>query len=299
MLARLDVPEELRPAEPELSIVYDEQGFRNPPDLTDWEVVVAGGSMTELGHLAYEDLFTTRAGALLGVRVKNLGVRGAGPLAAAHFLREYGVAPSARHAVLALFEGDDLDALLREGRARKPLPSPAEGERKAVEAADPEPAFAVNAHWLHGETRVPISLRIVPRTRGFLTGEVREQLDQALGEWAEAARAADMHPWLLFLPSKRRVLRSRLEFEPGADPALVEWQLSRFPDVLRRMAKLQGIDFVTPIGRLRRAMKAGRLSYSPIWDEHLNQYGAEVVADVLAHRLSKPPRASRRSARHP
>ncbi|MDG2123642.1 MAG: hypothetical protein P8J87_08095, partial [Verrucomicrobiales bacterium] len=44
--------------EVEVTIQYDGDGFRNPADLTDWEIAVAGDSFTESGYLEAPDLFT-------------------------------------------------------------------------------------------------------------------------------------------------------------------------------------------------------------------------------------------------
>lgn len=102
--------------EPALSIAYDRLGFRNPPDLADWEIVVVGDSFTELGTMPDEDLFTTRLGALLHRRVKKLGVGGTGTYTHAVYLRQYGKAPGTRDAVLVFFEGNDFLDIVEEHR---------------------------------------------------------------------------------------------------------------------------------------------------------------------------------------
>src|ERR1051325_9802192 len=94
-------------AERPVSIAYDADGFRNPEKLADWEIVVVGDSMTELGFLPYKDLFTTRLGRSLGLRVKNLGVSYTGTLTHTAYLLEFGRAASTRDAVLVFYEGND------------------------------------------------------------------------------------------------------------------------------------------------------------------------------------------------
>lgn len=98
-------------------IQYDALGFRNPAALTDWEIVVAGDSFVELGFLPYEELFTTIAARRLGVRIKNLGVSGTGPLSQMFYVQHYGRGASTKDAVLCFFEGNDLSDLDREIRS--------------------------------------------------------------------------------------------------------------------------------------------------------------------------------------
>ena len=111
MLRRKGYPEEMIPDEPVRSITYDRDGFRNPEDLDAWEIVVVGDSFTELGHLSFEELFTTQLGDALGLRVKNLGVSYTGSFTHVHYLAEFGGSPRLEHAVLAFFEGNDLHNL--------------------------------------------------------------------------------------------------------------------------------------------------------------------------------------------
>ena len=98
-------------AEPTLTITYERDGFRNPESLRDWEISIAGDSFTELGYLPYEELFTTRLGASLQVRVRNLGVSYTGPLTQLSYLRDYGLSPKTRDVFITFFEGNDLGAL--------------------------------------------------------------------------------------------------------------------------------------------------------------------------------------------
>ncbi len=99
---------------PVVTVRYDEQGFRNPDDLDDWQMVVVGDSFTEAGYLRQEDLFSDVAASRLGIRARNLGVSFTGPATYNFYLTEYGASPSLRVAVLAFFEGNDFEDLLRE-----------------------------------------------------------------------------------------------------------------------------------------------------------------------------------------
>ena len=312
MLEVFGVPARQRPAEAAVSVSYDERGFRNPPDLLDWEIVVVGDSMTELGQLAYRDLFTTRLAARLGVPVKNLGVSWTGPFSHAHYLREYGLAPGARHAVLAFFEGNDVQDLIREAldleeAARRRRAGAAAPRRSRLERLEPQSSMltaacrwgratarapraasipVVNATYRRGEERIPITVQYTPPGAAAFAGPARALLARALSEWAQAAGDAGMRPWLLYLPSKRRVLHGRLAFQPGMPEALVDWAPGGFRGLVRRLARQRGIGFVDATGALRREAEVGRLPFNAVWDSHLNRDGARVVADVLADALA-------------
>src|SRR5262249_49799046 len=78
--------------EPAVTLVYDEQGFRNEGGWTDWEVAIAGDSFTEQGYLTSDQMFTTILGKLINARVLNLGVSYTGPLSQLSYLRDYGIA---------------------------------------------------------------------------------------------------------------------------------------------------------------------------------------------------------------
>jgi hypothetical protein len=113
--------------EPAITVEYDRRGFRNPDHIADWAIAVAGDSFTELGHLAYEQLFTSILARILNVSVLNLGTSYTGPLTQLSYLQDYGIAASTKHTMIVFFEGNDLEELAGEYEAFGPL----EGDRAA------------------------------------------------------------------------------------------------------------------------------------------------------------------------
>ncbi len=107
--------------EEEITVTYDKDGFRNPDNLADWDIAVAGDSFTESGYLPYEDLYTTVLGKTLDQRVRNLGVSDTGNFTQSSYLRAHGRAPSCRTAIMAFFEEQDADQLSRSplGKSRR------------------------------------------------------------------------------------------------------------------------------------------------------------------------------------
>ncbi len=334
MLARHRVPERFRPHEPPRVIEYDRDGFRNPPGLADWEIAVAGDSFTELGQLPEDALFTTRLSIGIGLRVRNLGVSYTGPWSQVAYLGRFGRAASLRHAVLAFFEGNDLADVVREGRQmRAARARAAQGlapvdKRALLAALEPQSSFLLalrraiaslsqdrapllpNARFAGAAGPVPVTVTYTPASLAESSGEVRQQLEAALRAWARTARAAGAEPWLLFLPTKRRVLHGRLDFEPDSPESLRFWTPSPLPEELRKLAEALEIRFLDATPSLVGEAAEGRLPYEAVWDTHLDRHGAEVVARVLEEALrgveggaANPPRAavlrSRSAARGP
>jgi hypothetical protein len=303
--------------EPEVSITYDAFGFRNPENLRDWEVVVVGDSFTELGFLPYEELFTTQLGEHLGVRVKNLGASMTGTFTHVFYLAEYGKAPSTRDAVLVFFEGNDFADLVHEhelmetpGRAggtrgrRSALPArlvilaPQNSFLKAAYRLvsgrrDELPtgthplvrdAARFNAYftWNGVETPVNVEYARPPNAKQLTYPEV-SLTNQAIHDWAEAARSLGLRPWLVFMPCKRRVLDGYLAWRNGALPVGLG---KGIPEFMRRVALSNAVRFIDVTPALRSATQAGRLTYNAVGDSHLNRLGSLTVAYSLADALA-------------
>jgi hypothetical protein len=309
MLERHRVPERFHPHEPPRVIEYDRDGFRNPPGLADWEIAVAGDSFTELGHLPEDALFTTGLSVALGLRVRNLGVSYTGPWSQVAYLQRFGRAASLRHAVLAFFEGNDLADVVREDRQRRAARArAAQGlapvdERARLTALEPQSSFLLalrraiaslpskrepllpNAHFAGAEGPVPVTVTYTPASLAELPRGVRQQLGAALDAWARAARAAGAEPWMLFLPTKRRVLDGRLDFEPETPEPLRRWAPNPLPEEIRELARARGIRFIDATPALAGEAARGRLPYEAVWDTHLDRLGAAIVARVLEEAL--------------
>jgi hypothetical protein len=291
--------------EPERSIAYDSLGFRNPPDLLDWDIVVVGDSFTELGALPDEEIFTTRLGRLLGRRVKNLGVGGTGTYTQAFYLDAWGKASATTDAVLVFFEGNDFLDIVEEVRQREEhsrgvarlrleqLPSRLDGlpnQRSFLTAAyrwvtRTPPTGIVdcsNAFFVSDDTRTPVTLEwALPPDRRHLTAELRARVADAIDTFAATATRLGLRPWLAFMPCKRRVLDGHLVPAPGHPlPALPPGT----PALIAVIAREAGVHFIDLTPALRAEVEAGRLPVET-WDSHLNALGAERVARTLADAL--------------
>jgi hypothetical protein len=210
-----------------LVVEYDALGFRNPPDLKDWEVVVTGDSFVELGYLPYEQLFTTLAARRLGIRIKNLGVAATGPISQTFYVKKYGKAESTKDAVLCFFEGNDLNDLTRELRNAESFRANGEpwerrkqvslvrelvrySKRNRRAATVTTSRVTPNAVVITGSHERPMTVGVNPPVWDRLGRNKQEAVVRAMSNWAATVRAQGMRPWVMCLPDSHRVFHGLL-----------------------------------------------------------------------------------------
>lgn len=296
-------PERLIPDEPDVTITYDSDGFRNPESLTDWDIVVVGDSFVELGYLPYDDLYTTRLGELLHRHVKNLGVAYTGPLSHIFYLCEYGKSHSAAVAVLIFFEGNDIADLEREHAMRQEYE--AAGKRIHFREFQTETSLVRSltyGPWVQAragratdgwftDTDTPLLIHYAPPVAAQLSDRQRELLESAVAQWGEAARSLGMRPWLAFMPCKLHALYGHLRFADDVSRDMIEFRPTDLPEHMAGLCRKNEIGFVDLTPPLARAADRGELPYNTI-DSHLNRAGSHIVADALAEALKQDIDAS-------
>lgn len=287
--------------EPELEVRYDQDGFRNPPGLADWDVVLVGDSFVEAGTLADADTPAAVLAARRGLVVKALGVSGTGPRAHVRYLQSFGLAPRCRDAVLVFFEGNDVSDLLREELlALGHVVDPREAERRgrphrslvghlrttlARALADPPPD-PVEADVTLGGTTFAVGLG--PHPPGPLSPAAAAALGASFGEWAETARRAGLRPWIAYLPEKLRALSlaGDVRPRPGVRPLGLAPDAAELPRQVLALASASGARAIDLLPPLVAASRTGLLCYHPVVDHHLSRDGARVVGEALADALS-------------
>lgn len=306
----LGLPDAVYRDEVEVTVRYDREGFRSEGAQGDWEVAVAGDSFTELGHLPFEDLFTTQLGRLTGWRVRNLGVSHTGPLAQLSYLRHFGVGSATRHWVMVWYEGNDIEDLMRESVARdrfrrgRPLGPEFEKQSSLLRAVvnwlsepptAPKPRRApAEAFWTGPEGEVALTLTDVPPGREALAGEAVEVLRRVLAEYTALARSHHVRPWLAYMPCKRSVLHGHLRFAPDAEARQIEAGPAGLAQPVASLCAEYGVGFVDLTPPLRAYVGTHRaLPFNALFDTHLNAAGSGVVAQALARALTNPPAGPR------
>ena len=124
-----------------------------------------------------------------------------------------------------------------------------------------------------------------PRSDRLAPGTI-DLLDRTLSAWSRTARASGIQPWLVYMPTKRRVLDGRLRFTENALPETVQWRpTTGLPDLVKSLCEKNMISYIDVTPALVSEVEAGRLTHNPIFDSHLNRLGADVVARVIAGEL--------------
>jgi hypothetical protein len=292
------------PEEQPIEIRYDRLGFRNPTDLTDWEVVVTGDSFVESGYLPEEEMFTTIAAKQLGLRIKNLGVSGTGPIFQTAYVRNYGKAPATTDAVLCFFDGNDVTDLFHEMQETNFIRRTGhrmEWQKQVslvVALRDQCQRFArpgtgdhrvrllPNAVFAAGNREYPATVWPIPPPRWEDLPKARRDLFAvAMGNWGATARAQGLRPWVMCIPDSRRVFQGRLRYS-DTNSAMARWRSAEFGPPLAKICASFDIRFIDTFPALRREVEAGRAPYNLFGDVHLNAHGSRVVAQVLAEALS-------------
>jgi hypothetical protein len=293
------------PNEQEITLQYDQDGFRNPADLEDWEIVVIGDSFTELGNLKYDDLVSTQLGSLMDRSVKNLGISYTGILNQTACLEHFGIAKSTKHVVWVFFEGNDLQDMVLESQRLSRIETGAKGHvdlianrkrQSSLTRAIQNTLFApsrleiygpaVNATLSRGSESVRFKLNYTPVGSEML-GPVGDQFRVAIEKLADLCRQRELKLWCVYMPTKRRVFHSSpYEVDPDAILHLrLPWQPSDLPQWLELQCRQKQIEFVDATPSLVELNKSAEFSHNLVFDTHLSVAGARVVAESLAAKM--------------
>ena len=291
--------------EKEVTIQYSREGFRNPDALMDWDVAVVGDSFTESGYLPDDVIFTGITAARSGLRVKNLGITDSGTYSHIHYLETYARAPSCKFAVLAFFEGNDLNDNVREVEAldefqktgvRPSHEIPIQPSilkaiwtlvRDFKKLAFHDRSYA-NAYFESASGQIPVSIADAPPTSAKMTADEIHALETALDRYAESCQKFGMQPYLLFLPAKRRVMHGRLR--QGENYPNPDWELGDLPEHIAGECSSRSINFIDATLVLTQAAAEGRNTFNTIYDTHFNAEGHRVVGELLAESLQSSNR---------
>lgn len=286
--------------EKEVTIRYSKEGFRNPDDLADWDIAVAGDSFTESGYLPEGEIFTGVAAAKLGKRIKNLGITDSGNFAHAHYIEAYAKAPSCRTAVLAFFEGNDVTDNVEEQRYLRIYQETRESPSRVIPH---QPSFLkalwnlvrdyrklhlsdrsyANAFFKTAAGEIPVTIADAPPSSAEMSEGQKEALLSALNRYIEVCGRYGVKPFLIYLPCKRRVLDGYLR--QGEDYPQPEWKPGDLPEYLAQECNKRGVTFIDSTPALRAASKAGQMTFNTIYDTHFNATGHRIVGEVLADAL--------------
>ncbi len=288
--------------EPTITVSYDDDGFRNPPDLRDWDLAVVGDSYTELGYMPADDITTTQLARKLGRRVKNLGTCNTGLLAYARYLRAFGSAPSMKQVVFVMFEGNDVQDTTEEYTALQTFQA---GGGRPFRDSGPEHSFVKsvgdlvaqlrhratpqsyqNAWFKHGTTSLPVTISVeLPVNPRAFTVEQREALEAGVSACASEARLLGLVPMLAYIPVNNRVYHGMLDFDSKLPAEVREWEPHELPEIVSALCRENGMLFVDTTPALRAAASQGHYVHNRILDCHVNAAGAAIIATAIAQAI--------------
>jgi hypothetical protein len=229
------------------------------------------------------------------------------------YLRDYGLAPATKRAVIVFYEGNDLVDLNQEYnhliRYRETGERPHRDFRKETslvraiyQLATKRPKMDVNElligvqpkSWLTGYFKssdgdIPITLRNTPPSRDQISPETMKQLEYFFEQFAAFGKAHGIEVWSAFMPCKERVVNGMVEFVQDAPEEEKQWRPTNLPQVISDLAIGHGVRFMdfTP-AFVRETREKRELLFNSIYDSHLNTKGSRLVASEMARFLSRP-----------
>lgn len=285
----------------------DSEGFRNSRDLAQADLVFIGDSFTEAGNVLETESFVALAGQRLGLTTRNLGRAGYTAATELIVLKKFGLPCRPRIVVWQIAESNDLTEMriyqdwIAHGRPRYFDTQPPSVRREAWQRRSPTFRLFVAlrqitprpwplAGTFRDETGVEHPIRFLsapglqPPVR---THEAWPAFSQTLLEGAELCQSNHIQLLVLLLPMKSRVLGPYTKLAEPATGAFSRAESDSLGAVLKEFCGAHHIPFADATHALQGQAKAGRLVYQP-FDTHLSPLGHQVVAELIATRLSSP-----------
>jgi hypothetical protein len=301
-------------------VELDRNGFRNPVDLRQADVVLVGDSFVEGLHVADGALVTARLASALGTTVANLGRSGYGPQQELHLLRRYGLPLRPGTLVWAFYEGNDLQDVNAYDSYQRDLRWIVRGDAQAgfysrcftrnalvfairtwLRPPPKRPAEQYCGRFARG-SGTPVTMYFatgvqhgdggpaLPRSGAPELGRVRDVLAQAHA----LCRSEGIDLVVVFVPAKYRVYRDQCVFDRAA--ACRDWPLDDLPGAVgTAVASISDtIGYVDLTPRFCALASSGALLYlpdDPHWTADGHRAAAAALADYL--RARRPATAAR------
>jgi hypothetical protein len=316
--SRGDIPEWLPdPHARHLVFETDWQGFRNPSEIRNADLVFIGDSFTEAGNVGEEETFVRRTASEVARTGRNLGLFGYSPQEELIVLEKYGLPCEPKVVVWQLCEGNDLNDAVQY--ARRHLQWEAAGRPGRI-----GDQVARHTAWTQYSPTYWLFQLFAKRTRFWLEASFRDaqgtthstrfsylppRVQPASG--TPATRAREIHRGLvliaqaihegrrlldargirlviLFLPTKMTTMGDLVVFDSWSMERLpARWQVPEresFGTLLGRFCKERGIPYVDATRALRQEVQTGELTFLP-FDTHLSPRGHEIVSELLVKEL--------------
>lgn len=279
----------------------DENGFRNPPGITEADIVFIGDSFTEAAHMRAEDTFVQVVQRGSGLRAVNLGRGAYGPQQELVVLKRYGLRYKPRIVVWQFFTGNDVndaEEFAEWVRSGRPSDTPLLTRyltnsflRRSVKDLFSIPTrgtLPATLRYTDGHTE---KLRVLYEREPTVLPGAAHEIQQALEEGAKLCRERGIRLIVMTIPTMLHILQPYIEFENAAEGRrFVEGrdpnQRSQFTSWLdRTCTATPGCKFVDVWSALHKAARVNNHALYIPNDEHLDVRGHEVVAKAILEGL--------------
>ena len=295
-----------------VSFQTDGEGFRNPKEPGEADIVMLGDSYTEAGNVPDAEIYSTLVGQKLGLVVDNLGRAGYTTPTELIVLKRYGLKHRPKLVIWQLAEANDLVEVVTYKRWM------ARG-RPWYSVAGPQGLLKRRLAWQRRSLtyRVFSLLReptLNPRLfQGYFRGRGDDDdpvrffyssglRDAAVGNpgWAgftnalttgiELCRSNQIQVLVVLMPDKFRVLRDCTRFAPALARKLAHLPgvaaKPSFGEMVRGFCAARQVPFVDATEPLRRHAEQGELVYQA-FDTHLSAAGHRAVAELLVETIRR------------
>ena len=279
-------------------VTYDQNGFRDPNERTNADIVVVGDSFVEAPTISDAQLATSIIAKNLGKIVENLGQSWYGPQQMRITLLRYGLVLKPHDVVWVFYGGNDLFDYRRYQGILPTWPQVAPSLNGFLERSLLRNLVRLAKKRLTPPTQLPAAVVgdcvAGPNERTKLaffypdtplSEQDRTTLAKVAGEIANAAQATKAigaNFLLVYAPSKFQVYRQLCAFTPASITS--EWSGSALALEIERIANDNAINYLDLTPALNHAAsQQGSVYFSD--DTHWNQLGQAVVGEAIAQRL--------------
>ena len=300
----------------------DNEGFRNPSDMSAADIAVIGSSFPEYGT-ELENTYPRQLEEKLGrQRVVNFGKAGYGPFQYLEVLKRYVVKKKPRYVLFAFYPVGDIDGYLVDwltgrgnmGQAKRNI---------AFGGFFPRYLIAVQQTWqmltsgcwtalqvgfqkivgtefVHPDVtvlRLPnnstermfmIDRHSARSTDDLLNSPEWHAMEKILAEFKHVSEQNQIVPVLVYIPAQTEIYAEYSTLDSGANwLAIREAQIttsSSNEEAARRLAAKIGVELISLYPAFKQAARQGKLLYYPL-DSHWNEEGRAIAAKVTAEAL--------------